>query len=640
MSRSAKSPATTQRRVTLRSEIVGAAFLIPLTLLVALGSITYFLARNTQAEQALRSLDTVASIQEERIDAYIASGDSSLALIMSRASMKTAIAYYQPTGDARFRAEAVRALYDGVSATPDFTSVTVFDRELHPLLFAGSVESQPVDVPSEFVAEAAERTTHGKVVGTEGGDSVNLVGMPIVIDGEFIGVAVAGQSMRELFALTTDTTGLGQTGETILVQEVDGELMPISPLRFDVADTGNESPGVVGGLLLERAVAGIDSRSTETIDYHGQQVFAFARHIDAAGWGMVVLQDSNEIVKALNTHTAILGSAVVIGILLAFLAARRVAASVTAPLVSMAKNAREVALGRRDLTVETDLEEVAHLVETFNTMISELDDLTGGLERKIEERTQELMEKNTQLKRVMDDKEVFLAGVSHELRSPLTAMIGFIDLVTASGDALASDERSEMLETISLQATDVLNLIEDLLASARAEAGTLRVAEVRVDLAAQARQVIEATNPSSRHTVEFGGGEGLSLGDPARVRQIVRNLVTNAVRYGGPEIVVKALTTGNVAVLEVCDNGEGIPEEDREKIFEAYGQADGSRQVSGSVGLGLHVSRNLARLMGGDIDYEWRDGWSVFSLRLLRFPDEETDETGAAPLVVSLGGGD
>jgi signal transduction histidine kinase len=316
-----------------------------------------------------------------------------------------------------------------------------------------------------------------------------------------------------------------------------------------------------------------------------------------------------------------------------------VAGAIIAPLVRIADNARKVAQGRRDLTVETNLEEVADLVEAFNTMICELDELTDDLEHKIDERTQELSEKNAQLRRLMDDKETFLAGVSHELRSPLTAMIGFIDLVTLSGDALASEERSEMLETISFQASDVLNLIEDLLASARAEAGTLKMASVRVDLAAQARQVIEATNPSSRTTVTFAGGSGAALGDPARVRQIVRNLVSNAIRYGGNTIEVTTHTTGNVAVLEVRDDGEGVAEDEREKIFEAYGQAEGSRRISESVGLGLNVSRNLARLMGGDLDYGYNDGWSVFSLRLLRFSEEDQEATSDdASLVVSLGG--
>ncbi|MGD2103382.1 MAG: HAMP domain-containing sensor histidine kinase, partial [Acidimicrobiia bacterium] len=476
---------------------------------------------------------------------------------------------------------------------------------------------------------------YGRVTDTEGEELVNLVGGPLYLNDQLIGVAVAGQSMEALYEVTSDTTGLAGTGETILAQETAGEIVPISPLRVDGVELEPGEVQVLDSPLLDNAVTGVETATTEATDYHGHSVVAFSRHIDGADWGMVVLQRSNEIVNPLNKHTAVIGSAVVIGILLAFFAARRVANSIAAPLVQVAENAQQVTQGRRDLTVETEYSEITRLVDSFNTMVKEMDGLTGDLEQKIEKRTEELETKNAELQKVMDDKEVFLAGVSHELRSPITAMIGFIDIVNMSGEELDPDERAEMLETVSSQATDVLNLIEDLLASARAQAGTLKMAAVRVNLAAQARQVIEATSASSRKTVTYTGGEGNAVGDPARVRQIVRNLVTNAFRYGGSEIEVEVLVDGNVAILEVKDNGEGIAVDALEKIFEAYGQADTS-SVADSVGLGLHVSRNLARLMGGDLDYEYRDGWSVFSLRLLQYVEEESrDDT--QPIVVSLG---
>ncbi|MGB8360759.1 MAG: cache domain-containing protein, partial [Acidimicrobiia bacterium] len=305
MSRPPKSPATDKRKATLRREILGGAFVIPLTLIVTLGAITYFLARTTQSEQALRTLETVTTIQEERVNAYIASGDSSLALIMSRRTMKTAIAFYQPTRDARFRAEAVRALYDGVSATPDFTSVTVYDSDLEPLLYAGSVESQPV-IPSEFVEAAAQGVAHGRVVETDGEIPVNLVGMPITIDGRFVGVAVAGQSMGLLYDLTSDVAGLGRTGETVLVQKVDDKIVPITPIPLDIADEDTETR-ILEGDLLDLAVEGTESRSTDAVDYRGERVYVSTRYIDSSGWGMAVFQDAGEILSPLNTQGLVLG---------------------------------------------------------------------------------------------------------------------------------------------------------------------------------------------------------------------------------------------------------------------------------------------------------------------------------------------
>jgi signal transduction histidine kinase len=99
--------------------------------------------------------------------------------------------------------------------------------------------------------------------------------------------------------------------------------------------------------------------------------------------------------------------------------------------------------------------------------------------------------------------------------------------------------------------------------------------------------------------------------DPARVRQIMRNLVTNAVRYGADPIVV---TTGQGQVT-VSDHGTGVPVEDRERIFESYGRS-GSHHHRDSIGLGLAISRTLATLMGGDLTYERADGKSTFRLTL------------------------
>ena len=235
--------------------------------------------------------------------------------------------------------------------------------------------------------------------------------------------------------------------------------------------------------------------------------------------------------------------------------------------------------------------------------------------------SQELEQRASQLEAVLKDKEVFLAGVSHEVRSPLTAMMGFIELVNESGEALPAEERAEMLQTVSRQATDVLSLVEDLLTSARVEAGSLSVRSVRTNLGAQARQVIEGIGETPRKTIEYRGEDAVALADPARVRQVVRNLLTNAIRYGGDDVVVVTSTREGVAVLEVLDNGHGIPANDREAVFEPFSRSDGVARVEESVGLGLHVSRDLARLMGGDLTYSYEEGWSRFQVAVPLFID-------------------
>jgi signal transduction histidine kinase len=105
------------------------------------------------------------------------------------------------------------------------------------------------------------------------------------------------------------------------------------------------------------------------------------------------------------------------------------------------------------------------------------------------------------------------------------------------------------------------------------------------------------------------------MADPVRVRQIVRNLLTNASRYGGPCVRVETRTADGLATLTVIDNGDGVADEMAGSLFEPYGHL-GASQAENSVGLGLHVSRALARLMGGDLGYERVAGETHFRLEL------------------------
>ena len=219
------------------------------------------------------------------------------------------------------------------------------------------------------------------------------------------------------------------------------------------------------------------------------------------------------------------------------------------------------------------------------------------------------------LEELSSHKDRFVATVSHELRTPLTSVLGFVELLQEGG--FDEDDRKEILALVGDEATDLVNLVEDLLTMARAGQESFHVAEVPVDLRAQMRQVLEALEDIRSDEFEFEGVAGRAVGDPARIRQILRNLVTNAIRYGGASIriVLSHMETKWVQIA-VIDDGSGIPEADRDRVFEPYERAHHDPGRTESVGLGLAVSRTLARRMGGDLSYEYKEGASRFVLRL------------------------
>jgi signal transduction histidine kinase len=221
-----------------------------------------------------------------------------------------------------------------------------------------------------------------------------------------------------------------------------------------------------------------------------------------------------------------------------------------------------------------------------------------------------------QLRQLNQEKDAFLASVSHELRTPLTAVVGFGQILQDSANTMSEEERAELLELVVAQGTDLTNITNDLLVAAKADIGALEVTLVPVNLRAQTAQVLEAFERDQVAQIDLLGHSVRAVGDPDRVRQVVRNLISNALRYGGDTIRVEVLNGDTDAKVLVCDNGPAIPDEDHERIFQPYRRAHNAPGITDSLGLGLAISRQLAQLMGGNLTYRHQHGESIFELAL------------------------
>lgn len=234
----------------------------------------------------------------------------------------------------------------------------------------------------------------------------------------------------------------------------------------------------------------------------------------------------------------------------------------------------------------------------------------------------DLRDSYRRLEELIRSKDELVASVSHELRTPLTAVLGFAELLHDGQSELSSSERHEMVRSIARQAFDLSEIVEDLLLAARVELGELSVTKVPTDILEQIAQVIEAFDPNSTVGVRVSGDSVKAESDPIRVRQILRNLLSNAVRYGGENIQITVTSEDSTARVLVTDNGPGLRDEDQGLIFEAYYRAHNAASTPGSVGIGLTISRDLARLMQGDLTYRYEDGRSIFELTLPMVPSE------------------
>lgn len=235
----------------------------------------------------------------------------------------------------------------------------------------------------------------------------------------------------------------------------------------------------------------------------------------------------------------------------------------------------------------------------------------------------ELQKTHARLVDSLDSKDELIASVGHELRTPLTAVLGFAEILRLGNDAdMDPADREEMVGFIAREASGLSGLIDDLVVAARIEIDRLEITRVPTSLKAQVAQVVEAWDPDQLANIRIKGDGAMAIADPARVRQIIRNLITNARGYGGESIEISVGADGGGAYVEVADNGAGLPLSEWEAIFEPYHRYHEEVTRPGSVGVGLTVSRGLAERMDGTLKYRHDGQQSRFTLHL---PNEQQD---------------
>lgn len=219
--------------------------------------------------------------------------------------------------------------------------------------------------------------------------------------------------------------------------------------------------------------------------------------------------------------------------------------------------------------------------------------------------------KQAQAETASQGKSKLLANVSHEVRTPLNAIIGFGDILLTRRLGDLNEGQEDLLRTMVRSADQLNALAQDLIDVAKAEAGKLSVSPVDMDLRVAAAQVVEHLQVKAREhgasiTLE-GGGALRAQADPMRVAQILNNLGTNAIKYAGREgpIVVRLYRCGSDRVrVEVEDQGPGIPADRRSELFEPFNRLGKETGQIDGTGIGLAIARRLAELQDGRLDYE------------------------------------
>jgi signal transduction histidine kinase len=256
----------------------------------------------------------------------------------------------------------------------------------------------------------------------------------------------------------------------------------------------------------------------------------------------------------------------------------------------------------------------------------EAESIAEHVTRRLYDSVQELREMNDEVERTNRDLEAanqtlrdFVAVASHDLRGPVSAVLGFASTLSKRWDVLPENEKLEFLEIIERRGRFLSRMLDSLLTLSRIEAGALDVHREMLEADGVIARALEDIGEERAAEVEVTCAPGLRVeADPDHVQRILVNYITNAFKYGRPPVLVEARNTGPYVEFVVRDHGEGIPPGFEDRLFHKFSRAETevTRQEKGA-GLGLSIVQGLARANDGEAWYEAnRPTGSCFGVRL------------------------
>ncbi len=213
-------------------------------------------------------------------------------------------------------------------------------------------------------------------------------------------------------------------------------------------------------------------------------------------------------------------------------------------------------------------------------------------------------------------KSEFVAGLSHEMRTPLTGIYGFTELLL---DTVDDESVLEMVQAIHKESSELARMVDDFIAMSRLDSDSMAIVTEPVDIVGIARSTADqyrtsATGPGQ--SIDVTGDAPPALADSGKVRQVLTNLVANAVQHGGHTVRISLSDGPNSVVCEVVDDGGGVPPDMEHRLFNRYIHDGAEVLTRGSQGLGTWIAAVLAERMGGSLEYARRDRQTVFTLTL------------------------